>query len=298
MNFLNVAKNFVKTNSRTILIGTGCVALVGTVVTAVNAGRQLDDTREAYLESKVNELAQANEELKAQLEKKSGLVIKEDEETGNEYYDLNAVGNVKATWKLFAPTAIFGTAAVVCFGTVFHLDRKDIAKLGATCVGANKLLKHKDTVIEKMSEKLNEKQKNEVAAEVVKEETKNVTIPSTSIPEDESGKMKFMDSFTQDVKVLTREEVRIAERKSIQDAMNSGNDFTTLYDFLDNCGFKHPAITECFGWDAKTASTDELIFLYPGADNEGNPVMVIGYNWLKADESAIRGTYCVLNRSW
>lgn len=298
MNFLNVAKNFVKTNSRTILIGTGCVALVGTVVTAVNAGRQLDDTREAYLENKVNELTKANEELKAQIEKKAGLVVKEDEETGNEYYDLNAVGNVKATWKLFAPTAIFGTAAVICFGTVFRMDRKDIVKLGATCVGANKLLKHKDTVIEKMSEKLSEKQKGEVAAEVVKEETKNVTVSSSDISADECGKMRFMDSFTQDVKMLTREEVRIAERKSIQDAVNGGNDFTTLYDFLDNCGFKHPAITECFGWGSETATTDELVWLYPGADPDGNPVMVIGYNQLKVDERAICGTYCVHNRVW
>lgn len=289
MNFLHVTKNFIKTNSRTILIGTGCVALVGTVVTAVNAGRKLDETRESYLENKVNELAQANEELKAQIEKKSGLVVKEDEETGNEYYDLNAVGNVKATWKLFAPTAIFGTAAAVCFGTVFHLDRKEIAKLGATCVGANKLLKHKDTVIEKMSDKLSDKQKDEVSKEVAKEELKNVQIPTAY----SDGTQLFMDSFSKNVFPSTLEAIKDAEREFVANALkHEYDDFAPLWDFMDLAEIPHSQYSMAFGWPEECIYDDDsLINIVPGASDDGTPVWVINYRGLTIDASEAKGTY-------
>jgi hypothetical protein len=289
MNFLHVTKNFIKNNSRTILIGTGFVALAGTVVTAVNAGRQLDETREAYLENKVNELSAANEELKAQLEKKAGLVIKKDEETGNEYYDLNAVGNVKATWKLFAPTAIFGTATAVCFGTVFHMDRKEIAKLGAACVGANKLLKHKDMVIDKMSDKLSDKQKDEVSKEVAKEELKNVKIPTTY----SDGTQLFMDSFSKNVFPSTLEMIKDAEREFVANALkHEYDDFAPLWDFMDLAGIPHSQYSMAFGW-AEECIYDEssLIYIVPGESDDGTPVWVINYKDLMIDASEAKGTY-------
>lgn len=197
--------DFIRSNSTTLLSIAATVGVVITTVLAVKA------TPKA--EAKIRDIPK-----------------KADEEPSKKEI-------VKATWQVYIPTVLVGTATIGCIIGSNSLSRKQQAALaGAYVVLAKNYKRYKDQVIQFFGEEADEKVKDAIA----KEEVKDVK-PSSS-----SSTCLFYEEHYGEIFERSMLEVLSAELEMNRRFVTNGE--VPLNDFFDLLALDHRIESEDLGW--------------------------------------------------
>lgn len=197
--------DFLRSNSTTLL---SIAATVGVVVTTVLA---------------VKATPKAEEKIR-------DIPKKENEE-------LSKKEIIKATWKVYIPTLLVGTATIGCIIGSNSLSRKQQAALaGAYVVLAKNYKRYKDQVIQFFGEDADKKVKDAIAKDEVENERRPVSSDVCLFYEEHYGEI-FQRSML---------EVLSAEYEMNRRFITNGE--VPLNDFYDLLALDHRLDTEELGW--------------------------------------------------
>lgn len=225
----------------TILLVTGCVGLVGAVVSAVFDKEKYDDLIDEALEKKA-------EEIKEEQKSNEDEDAEEPSEPAEEIEpELKKSEKLKIMGKAFWKTAVIGIFAITCLVASNRLIVGQLGTMTAAYVGTKG---EYNKFVEKAKEKLGPKKSEELEAELMAEKMKKNTPTEASVIVTGGGDTLFYDSWNDRYFFSDMQTVRKGLNDANVELMNAtyltGNEF---WEFV-NPNLAPTGNGEIYGWDS------------------------------------------------
>lgn len=197
-----------------------------------------------------------------------------EEKKAEEHKDeLTALETVKATWKVYIPAAVTGTAAIGCLIGANSVHAKRNAALAtAYQLSSTALSDYKEKLIETVGEKKEKAVRDKIAQDKVDKnpvESSNVIITG-------SGKSLCYDPQFGQYFESTIDDIKRAVTELNYRMVDQGEEYVSLNDFYDELGVERIDVGEQLGWNI---GRDGKIVVHTSATIAKNdtPCIVINY---------------------
>lgn len=187
--------------------------------------------------------------------------------------DLSFKEKAKIVWPLYIHTTASGVITVVCIVSSAHINSRRIATAYSLLgVSERAFEEYQDKVREIMGDKKEKDVRDEIAQDRV-----NATPPSDGVVLLASpGNVMVMEAFTGRYFHSDMESLRRAENNV--NARLIHEMYVTLSDLYDELGLPNTTNSDQTGWE----SGRPVEFSYSAALHEGNPCIVVDYNYVKS----------------